>query len=1426
MNHPQKRQDEWIREIVEIERKLHLNFEILKTDPNQSDITNNMRTELEKIKMLVEKRLKVCTSKELDYVLQMAMMYISCSLYLDLGFHKINHESKNDEKQYRFLVTTSLYRPARKVILMKSSQYSIGACSTFLPAIPIHKPIEINMSIGISGVAALTKGCILCRAKTKDSDRTDEEKGCPCPFYIPYIKEGKAHYYPASLAVPLVIGVDKQLDSLRNEISSPDIATCNDYKSMCHCEYSKDTKKEIVSSLEAIIEKHEITETRENVGVLSIECTRVLEDHQWRELLQNTSFRSMANLLNDKLKDWHERRQEFKNLRRLATPIELMHHNLRPREAYKALLREMSEFVDGADVSLHFRDSFDVDPNERNRCIRLIDGVGENFRSFLVNFRHGMGQGVVGRTINDASVGNLPDGYIFEEILENKSLYRSDRYIQLMPDTQYNAAVPIFFGLDLSDSDAPPSKRVIGCLNFEWSRKKVDSIRDSRLQDGFQAYFNSKLQIITLMADFFSLVIDYYDDLRNLVFEQPENPEKIGDASHQDLAARLQMQYYTREAMKRIRDGENEEDVGKQLADAIGYYLGGINRKYRFQLIVRKKEFQDRLKFCMPYLTSHSFNAERYEGTELQSDWNTVMTRCAEIAFPIFGDIGSQIKDVSQAVNDQSCGHPLYMFDIDRKCNRYYFGDDEPKDARRSLLGGKGEVTYSLWLEKSAEYEFAAPLIFGGKVLGAIDVEFFRISTASESDSQGDGDIRLDHRLVLEWARIFSFCMASLENRSIVFSEDACLAPIRRFYNLCAQIIANVSLEEETIYSIAETYFENLLSANAMVILSDKYSLSDDIPSSFADWQASAPAKEACIYSSLEKLNNEDREPAYREFRACIKEFIEFGRRHQGRKEAKTHSYFSPLNYRGRPLGAIFLYSKDGSLNRMRSQVIGSIAKGICTGIHRDVLAPEKTDMLFTSVCKELVNTINEFDDSSYSSPSGYIRSLFEEIHRILESEFGSSKQPGKYGWFLYLSRKREEDKRFYLNSGNEQNVKSWAGMPTEEMESLIELVNSNDKSQWKTVLSGDQMAQLERLFTENEGKLPGKEAIVEWAVKRLTQKLYPTPVQDAELTDDEKRSITYTAASQQGVLSFPDMTISPYRSKRNTSWFFKDKIYAIVSIPFILFGSTIGVLNILRRRERWDDFDFFNNEEIEKAKEIKETFETRMREVLGSTYQDETCQQSDIPSYLIGIKNTMCAKMLETNIAIAFDNLLSKQEIRDSYGDRFEVNGRKLALLTEDGMKKSFPRLPNKASDGYKNGFALYVCKEEDSGYWKNLNKYLNNWNMEKVKVAIFSIEANSEDMRRGIDLTFENNMVPIIDDKDRYDSVLKCRLKHRLSDKLGGPISEIIWIKSSLTRLHESTFNAYDNPDKGISAEDVFLPTLREIKSESKRNGGNNGS
>jgi hypothetical protein len=687
----------------------------------------------------IEELPAILTSKELDQLLQLVMMYVTAHLAFQ----------QKDRGGQPFQSTISIYyqRGNDRTVLVKPCFYGPGRCSIQHPTISIIESREGKLGIagriGHTGMSLLHGEVLYCAKPGKDS----------CGQYIQLQRQSGESPSRSALCIPLTPDLGKVIARFLKSAAQGCQVGCE----TCVC-----TK-------EAVRELARKTTLVDSLAVLNLESQNGdLTPERAAEILQDQKIRAALEKVASGLDGYRRDRGKYKALRTCTSLFELSQHNLSTRDTYRALLQAISQICDGADVTLHLLDMRKLE--DESRCIKLVAGVGPNFRGFLVNERYGLGDGMIGTALQ-----NEKTDFIVQDEIDQAMEGEGKPFKQLMPRAVLNMTTTLAFH-DLH----------FGVLNIEWDEHCMEG-KDPR------SYAQEVQPLIERLASYLATVVDYYEDRAHADLG-PEDKKERETSVRREIVRRQMMDYHVGGVMEEVDRlpssgvAESEKARFKKVIDAVGYLIR-FDNDLRIMVSLRKLT-KNGGEASLEHLVDHGARRDEIHPLALEVG-ESVLGTCAALGVPLFG----QVLDRK-------------FLQIDPKCLKLL-----RKDKEGALLNGK-IVRYVPCGLPEPVYEIALPLIFGNKVLGTLDFELFSPTEVGQSKPGMLERFRevFELRELLDWARAISFCLAYKEDRESWVG----LSPEKReslscFQRLCALVIANVRIPEEQADAIAEDYFRELV---------------------------------------------------------------------------------------------------------------------------------------------------------------------------------------------------------------------------------------------------------------------------------------------------------------------------------------------------------------------------------------------------------------------------------------------------------------------------------------------------------------------------------------------------------------------------------------------------------------------------------------
>jgi hypothetical protein len=643
------------------------------------------------------------------------------------------------------------------------------------------------------------------------------------------------------------------------------------------------------------------------------------------------------------------------------------------------------------------------------------------------------------------------------------------------------------------------------------------------------------------MADYLSLVIDYFDDIEHLAplptSRQLTDAQFVSDTTREGALRRVMRYYVGRgmEAAKKLVEetvdsGEAEKRCLKDLVDAVGYFLASTHN-LRILVSVRRKPAEDNQDVLCQHVSHWLEGIDEYEGYRERDipivDGGSVLATCAYRGVPLFG----AVKDGKLHLN------PL--------CRELFRDSDQ---ANRLLT-----VRYSP-AGPNPRHEVGVPLIFGKKMLGTFDFEQF------EQEPTKDSPLNLERRALcshLEWGRAISFLIAYLEDARA--TPDTRPPAFRSFQLLCAQLIAEVPIQDKQFMAIATDAFAEIV-----------------------------PVKNASLEQTLPVANDK-----------CIQNRL-----------------IAPLRFRG-PGDHGLSWEWDDSSNALLQSKSesepGKTVTAMMTSYHALIqsLRPQDPgDTKFLTAIKRIIDALpleeNKIIEKAADAAQSALK-IFSFLHKSLFAYLPDSaweatpSTPRRYAWFLHVSCLDPTTGReaWVCNPDSDHPAERLAYCHTEEMEEILRQTNGIAKDDVVANLSQilEERARESGLQSFNRQAFekvidairtelpsdPDRDALIGALTARLSR-----PKSDVDESGEGKEALGFTlsVAKAGHPIVVPEINLSPNRSERDYGWFWK-YTYTVIGIPFMLNAKCVAVLNIFRRRESSSDMNFFRIEERDKAQEL-----------------------------------------------------------------------------------------------------------------------------------------------------------------------------------------------------------------------------------------------
>jgi hypothetical protein len=699
------------------------------------------------------------SSLELDSLLQLSMLYLAARLRFDF---------RSTDAEFR--VSTSVYNPRYDVLIIKPSRFLPGRCSVKHPTILLD-PQQLEEQpkshyIGLSGLTLLSGEVLHC------------EHPADCDYHVRLDSESGS-----ALSIPLLAGFREAIDRFRHVshagAGKPTPHCCR------HCESCQQPPPNPRNGRNGP-SPEKPGSPRQAYGVLNIDCnSQALDLRQAQKWLASPQVQEILHHLVLRLTEHQVNRVAYRVLRTGTVLSQLSQHDLAPRQAYRALLGEISNICDGADVTLHLKTMFDR--SDTDRSVKLVAGVGKRFRGFLIGERYG--DGLVGKAID------LQEHQFLDSVQIERALRAEEpEYRRLMPGTALNAVFPVRF-----------HSRAIGAINIEWDQQLVRSTVRRNYED---EYLNARKSMLQRLASYLALVIDYFDDKENDDLRFSGGTEEEAAAYQRSSSSRLRvLAYYVGEVLRVLEEPKPTEawrkavekgEYLRDIIDAIGYFLTFENH-HRILASVRKKvesPTEPSLELVYDHRLGRRASSDSTEKIPIEVG-TSVLGTCAELGIPLYGCIENDLWLRPQQL-----------------CIDCAPESDKPKLKQPIRYKSAGHQPV---------FEVAVPLVFGGRMLGTFDFELFSVDRPAAAESATE-TARFKPLAIagyqlapfLEWSRAISFSMAFAEDALHPPEEQAGLEAChrqayRRFRRLCAQIIANVNISPEHLISIGSEYLQDLM---------------------------------------------------------------------------------------------------------------------------------------------------------------------------------------------------------------------------------------------------------------------------------------------------------------------------------------------------------------------------------------------------------------------------------------------------------------------------------------------------------------------------------------------------------------------------------------------------------------------------------------
>lgn len=1045
----------------------------------------------------------VLTSSELDYFLQLAMLY----------FASVLKAFAPETGPTPYKIALLQHSPDHKVMVVKPLFYSSGRCVAIQPTVATEPTGEAT-KIGQTGVSLQKGEFIYCRKFGHEN----------CEQYV-----GIQGADGAKTRVTLCVPISSELREGALEFLTriDDAAVCSISPTCAPLIAIGATPPKLPRPIAVL----DIESNDDSFGTEA--CRAFLSNDRVLDVLERT-YRVLER--------YKQERGQYKTLKACAALFDLSQHNLVRRQAYEALLDRISAIAGGADVTLHLRDLGKEE--DATRAIRLVEGVGRNVRGLLMNDRQATDHGLIGR----AFAGKV-EWYSSEEI-RKLSESGSASYKQLMPATLLNLAIP------LPETQDDP-QAVVAVVNIEWD---AQALRSDCVEPESQARFvEAKKPALLRACQYFSLAVNHYN-----LEERHGRGLNRAEALHlqEESDRRLSLSFHVAQALDEIeryaRENAQEKlrrlDFLQGIIDAAGYHLN-LERKTQFSLTLHR--FEKDSNRLMLVGTPH--------GLRWQEGSSSLPLKEIDLAAPrsVVAFVAAHRRLVSGCVHEGA----LYV-------------DPEIGELPPSL---PPNIPYLPIEGYFSVYEVAVPVAFGSELLGVLNFEKYLRDTPQQGwTPEEDEQIRLTPRQIdgfREWADAIALCIAfanDLAGRTASAAAGGDREELDHLRCLVAQIIANVKLPPETVKRLAEKYLRALTPFEAVHV---------HILDRNGEERAPQPviAPEPNPSSALEI----------------------YPMRHQGYLYGYVGIDATPEHAERGETHALFPGGPGSETASMALRFFSAYQ----TAVELSTQYANEADDSFVQWLDAAVRHLKseEGDSKDQDDPGKFLHKTFARVHQALLKGLEPGRTDSNYGWYLYESRYDPEKKITTLEPGPLKQ--RWVFMQTREMTILREKVRRE----------GDGLGGLARVLAQTHqlknraylaplfaGAEPDLEALQKALESRFDLELSESRFDDlvldrifTELLGDEpyqipdgqgaraadRFSITLYAWEHDRTQCFPDIGRNPFRGDHPAlEWFFSETPYAIISVPIRLDGEKIGILNLLRRRHRTNDFKFFKSLEISRA--------------------------------------------------------------------------------------------------------------------------------------------------------------------------------------------------------------------------------------------------
>lgn len=870
---------------------------------------------------------------------------------------------------------------------------------------------------------------------------------------------------------------------------------------------------------------------------------------------------------------------------------------LRGREVHRVLLRAISNLAGGPDVTLHLCDMISDKRDERRTAARIVSAFGRRVRGFLLTERYS--GGLVGKAIEQMKEQFIGPEQIKAEMRMAEKGGRisleSQGYRQILPGTSAEYVVPIvFYG------------RAVGAINLEWDdheRTKLFSSPENT---------RSEQAILLRSAKYYSLIVDYHDDHKNPLLQVDSEP--FWNEIDQLELNRQALRYYVGIAYTAIRQRKQEEiqdySFLQPIAQVVGY-LNPFRNRLRVKVSIRRADWN---KGSLVIVAEHGLTGTENRGDIAINDDGSILARVARCACPIFGEIDANHASLS----------------CDELCERLM-----PDEVRNSL--SLRSLPYRRVCDNTV-YEVALPLVFGGVVMGTLDIEFFDPDRLDRSHLE-DEDLPVRPQMLtalLDWARAISFLIAFEEDwqsRSPYWElADKERQAFDEFLGICLSVLAYVPIQEEHVQSIMSSYL------NAIARVGD------------------------ISFQRIENLDRQDRDLRFNKDR-----WIWTGTSFSGVAAVAKDEHARRIK------GNAFFHNEraedcqiDSHLLRLAGCLI-SANWGFAdraNGKAIDFLA--KIEMLAS------VFPGDELKEATSLSASDLLAATMLHLHGLLQKYLApggvESGSGSNHGWFIYCGDFDSKLDASVYRSGREGNRLAFIG--SKEFRRMWEEISSEmpGHATFDRIMLAAQdrigkSSYLSQLYSEKRHLIvEGRLTIADFSELLNETLASRTFCRSAGLA----RSLTLRIADRCTAEIVHDLARNPNRSSDYSEWFFGSNPYSLIGIPVVLHGRCVAVVQILRRRTSRDEMDFFSQKEFDSVCRLGKQIEGFLASNIEFIDLDPDGEVSGENPYLRSDINRLCDLLRDPEIKRIFigddDMQLSISALKMELESRFP--GRKFEAL------------------------------------------------------------------------------------------------------------------------------------------------------------------